>query len=502
MKKLKHGYFKPNLNASIVLLLLLSIVNNYVYAQIQLGPSIIGEAANDQCGNSVCMPDNNTIAVGGWRNDGFGNSAGHARVFDFNGTNWVQRGTDLNGVDAGDWFGYYVDMPNDSTLAVSAPYGDNGTITLAGYVKIFTWNGTAWVQKGSTLYGTAVNDYFGWMVKMVDADHFIASTVYANNNGPNSGLVQVFDWNGSNWVQRGTDILGIAPDDRFGWSVAMPTVNTIAASANFNDGSQNNAGLVQVFDWDGSAWVQRGSNIYGEADGDQLGSFIYMPNANTLAASAIYNDGSGMDAGHTRIFTWNGVDWVQKGSDIDGEGVNDQSGRCIWMPDPDWIAIGSPKNDGSGTNAGSVRIFKFNGTDWVQFLNDMDGENTDDNYGYSVCMPDTNTIAIGAILNDANGTDAGEVKVFEFATITGNSRQNIENGIAFFPNPVSNVLTIIGEEINSTVTICDLSGKLVYSCTINSLNSNISIGHLENGVYLLTVFDNNTIRTTKLILSK
>lgn len=500
--KPKRRIFRTNNISSTILLFVLSIVNNYVHAQIQMGPSIIGEAANDQCGNSVCMPDNNTIAVGAWRNDGFGNSAGHARVFDYNGTSWIQRGADLNGVDAGDWYGYYVDMPNDSTIAVSAPYGDNGAITLAGYVKIFTWNGTAWIQKGTTLYGTAVNDYFGWMVKMVDADHFIASTVYANNNGPNSGLVQVFDWDGSNWVQRGTDILGMAPDDRFGWSVAMPTLNTIAASANFNDGSQNNAGLVQVFDWDGSAWVQRGTNIYGEADGDQLGSFIYMPNENTIAASAVYNDGSGADAGHTRIFAWNGDDWVQKGSDIDGEGVNDQSGRCIWMPNQDWIAIGSIKNDGNGVNSGSVRIYKFDGTSWVQVVNDMDGEAADDNYGYSVCMPDTNTIAIGAILNDANGADAGEVKVFELTTITKNSSQHYENGISLFPNPVKDVLTMAGVGIHAEVTIFDISGKQVYSEKTNSVNSSISISHLENGVYFLSVMESNTIRTAKLILSK
>jgi hypothetical protein len=46
-------------------------------------------------------------------------------------------------------------------------------------------------------------------------------------------------------------------------------------------------------------------DIDGEAAGDRSGSSISMPDANTLAIGAPYNDGNGSDAGHVRICAWN-----------------------------------------------------------------------------------------------------------------------------------------------------------------------------------------------------
>lgn len=46
---------------------------------------------------------------------------------------------------------------------------------------------------------------------------------------------------------------------------------------------------------------------------------------NTLAVGALFNDGNGTDARHVRIYDWNGSAWTQRGSDIDGEAINDQS---------------------------------------------------------------------------------------------------------------------------------------------------------------------------------
>jgi hypothetical protein len=503
MKNLFTKNIKITAIIGLVMICLLCINKKECVAQVQIGADIIGEAANDQLGNSVSMPNKNTICIGGWRNDGAGNSAGHARVYDWNGSAWVQRGADLNGVAAGDWFGYYVNMPDENTIAVTAPYGSNGAITGAGYVKIFTWNGSSWVQKGNTLYGTATNDYFGWMVIMPDADHFITSAIYSDLNGSNSGMVQVYDWNGTNWVQRGVNILGLAADDRYGWSVAMPTINTIAASATFNSTPQSNIGLVQIFDWNGTAWVQRGSNLIGEASGDQFGTYIQMPNENTICASARFNDGAGTTAGHTRVFTWNGTDWVQKGSDIDGEAAGDESGNCLWMPNADWIAVGAHKNDGNGVNSGNVRIYKWNGADWMQMFSDMDGEAADDVFGYSLCMPDTNTIAIGAIFNDANGVDAGEVKVFELTTLTSNNKGIAENSISYYPNPSHGNLTVENATANSIILITDLAGKVLYYEKVIASKTILNMENLSDGIYLMSIVDeHNTIKNSKLIIAK
>jgi len=59
--------------------------------------------------------------------------------------------------------------------------------------------------------------------------------------------------------------------------------------------------------------------------------------------------------------------WVQKGTDIDGESANDFPGGSVSMSsDGSTLAIGSPNNDGTGTNAGHVRIYEWNNSAWKQ----------------------------------------------------------------------------------------------------------------------------------------
>jgi hypothetical protein len=52
-----------------------------------------------------------------------------------------------------------------------------------------------------------------------------------DGNGSNSGHVRIYSWNGASWQQKGADIDGEAADDRSGLSVSMPDANTVALGA-------------------------------------------------------------------------------------------------------------------------------------------------------------------------------------------------------------------------------------------------------------------------------
>ncbi len=189
-------------------------------------------------------------------------------------------------------------------------------------------------------------------------------------------------------TQKGIDIDGEAMGDLSGRSVSMPDANTVAIGAIFNDGNGSNAGHVRIYTWNGSAWLQKGTDLDGEAASDQSGYSVSMPDANTVAIGAILNDENGSNAGHVRIYTWNGSAWTQKGLDIDGETAGDQSGYSVSMPDANTVAIGARANDGNGTSSGHVRVYTWNGTSWTQKGVDIDGEAASDQSGYSVSMPD------------------------------------------------------------------------------------------------------------------
>ena len=81
---------------------------------IQLGGDIVGEAASDQFGKSVSLSDDGkTVAIGAPFNDGNGIDSGHVRVYNYDGSDWIQLGNDIDGEDAGDFSGHSVSLSSD-----------------------------------------------------------------------------------------------------------------------------------------------------------------------------------------------------------------------------------------------------------------------------------------------------------------------------------------------------------------------------------------------------
>ncbi len=477
-------------NTNIFYLFLFIILNSSVgYSQIQKGTDINGEDPEDLFGECISMPDINTIAVGGRNNGGNGSFSGHVRVYKWNGSTWVQKGNDIDGEAAGDNSGNSVCMPDSNTLAVGA-YLNDGNGLSSGHARIYTWNGSTWVQKGSDIDGEASGDQSGWAVSMPDANTIAVSSTYNDDAGSRAGHVRVFTWNGSTWVQKGVDIDGEAAGDKFGYSVSMPDANTICAGAINNDGSGSNAGHVRVFTWGGSSWIQKGIDINGEAADDQFGYSVSMPDANTIAAGANWNDGNGSNAGHVRVYTWNGSAWVQKGVDLDGEAVDDEFGYSVSMFDANTMVVGAPYNT-NNINLGRVKVYNWNGSTWVQKGTNIDGSSAGGWFGYSVSMPDANTIGVGA---PWNGVDAGVARVYDLSSINSLKENSTLFNVQVYPNPVSTILNIQSREnILHTVILMDISGRIVYQAKIKNTDQHvINVSNFKNGLYTIKLLSDSS----------
>ncbi len=391
------------------------------FAQTQKGADIDGEAAGDFSGCSVSMPDANTLAIGAWGNDGKAAEAGHVRIYSWNGSAWTQKGADIDGEAAGDCSGFSVSMPDANTVAIGAYFND-GKATSAGHVRIYSWSGSAWIQKGTDIDGEAADDQSGFSVSMPDANTVAIGADFNDGKATFAGHVRIYSWNGSAWTQKGADIDGEAANDLSGNSVSMPDANTVAIGAWGNDGKARNAGHVRIYSWSGSAWMQKGADIDGEADSDASGYSVSMPDASTVAIGAVYNSDKASFAGHVRIYSWSGSAWTQKGTDIDGEAANDYSGFSVSMPDTNTVAIGALYNSDKALYTGHVRIYSWSGTSWMQKGADIDGETMNDIFGHSVSMPDAHTVAIGANRNSDKASNAGNVRVY---TLCKNSNKTI-----------------------------------------------------------------------------
>ena len=386
----------------------------------QVGGDIDGEAAGDNFGRGsrpvALSSDGTRLAVGAINNDGGGSNSGHVRVFDLVGSTWTQVGADIDGEAAGNQFGYSVALSSDGTrLAVGGWLNNSG----GGHVRVFDWSGSAWTQVGVDIESEQGADHFGHSVAISSDGTRLAVGAPANDGaaGADSGHVRVFDLVGSTWTQVGADIDGEAAGDRFGHSVDLSSDGTRLAVGTYNNGGAGyQAGHVRVFDLVGSTWTQVGSDIDGEAAGDHFGSSVALSSDGTrLAVGAPYNDGGGSNSGHVRVFDLIENTWTKVGPDIDGEAAGDSFGTSVALSsDGTRLAVGARLNDGNGSNAGHVRVFEWSGSAWVQDGADLDGEAAGDQFGWSVALSSDGTrLAAGAVNNDGTGSNAGHVRVFD-----------------------------------------------------------------------------------------
>jgi hypothetical protein len=387
----------------------------------QMGADIDGEAASDNSGYSVSLSSDGTIvAIGARNNDGSGNDAGHVKVYKWNDTSWNQMGADIDGEAASDKSGHSVSLSSDGTIIAVGARNNGVSVKNAGHVRVFQWSDPSWNQMGADIDGEADGDFNGHSVSLSSDGTIVAIGAIFHNAGgnSNSGHVRVFQWNDPSWNQMGADIDGEKKGDRSGYSVSLSSDGTIVAiGAHENDGTASNAGHVRVYKWNDTSWNQMGADIDGDAADDESGYSVSLSSDGTIVAiGAPYNGGS---AGHVRVYQWNDPSWNQMGADIDGEAANDNSGYSVSLSsDGTIVAIGAINNDGSGDNAGHVRVYQWNDTSWNQMYADIDGEAADDESGYSVSLSSDGTIvAIGAIYNDGNGSDSGHVRVYEYKSV-------------------------------------------------------------------------------------
>lgn len=382
------------------------------------GADIDGEAASDQSGYSVSSSaDGSRVAIGAPQNDGNGSNSGQVRVYEWNGASWIQLGSDINGEAAFDQSGWSVSLSADGArVAIGAPL-NAGNGSSAGQVRVYEWNGINWIQLGVDMDGEAAGDQSGWSVSLSSDGSRVAIGAPQNDGTAiSAGHTRIYQWNGTNWTQLGIDIDGESGSDQSGYSVSLSSDgNRIVAGAPFNAGAGSNSGHVRVYQWNGTSWVQLGADINGEAAQDQAGwSVSVSSDGSRIAIGAPQNDGSGSNAGHVRIYQWNGAIWNQSGLDINGEQAGDFSGTSVSISaDGNRIAIGGNLNDGGGTDAGHVRIYQLYGGSWSQVWSDIDGEAAGDWSGWSVSLSSNGRrLAIGATQNDGTGSNAGHARVF------------------------------------------------------------------------------------------
>ena len=381
-------------------------------------------------------------------------------ILPFIGFGQTQIGSDIDGEAAGDQSGRSVSLSADgSTVAIGA-YLNDGNGANSGHVRVYKNIAGTWTQIGSDINGETAGDNSGYSISLSTDGSTVAIGAYLNDgNGVNSGHVRVYKNIAGTWTQIGSDINGEAANDNSGWSVSLSTDgSTVAIGTPNNDGNGVTSGHVRVYKNVTNVWTQIGSDINGESVGDGSGwSVSLSADGSTVAIGAFFNDGNGTDSGHVRVYKNIADVWTQIGADIDGEAAGNRSGWSVSLSaDGSTVAIGAYLNDGNGTDSGHVRVYKNIADVWTQIGDDIDGEAVGDESGYSVSLSTNGSvIAIGAYRNDGSASNSGHVRVY----------QNVVG-----------VWTQIGSDINGEAAN-DNSG---WSVSLSADGSTVAIGALSN----------------------
>ncbi len=207
--------------------------------------------------------------------------------------------------------------------------------------------------------------------------------------------------------------------------------------------------------------------------------------------------------GFVKVFYWNGNNWIQKGNNISDGNIFSQFGYDHELNyDGTYIVVGAPHYQyisNSFTYKGLVQVYKWDGTNWTQKFNTIYGDANNDFLAEVVSISnDGNTIAVDS-RNNINPSAGEQVKIY--STTVSVQEFEINKNISIYPNPTSGILTIDFDENDQySIEITDLTGKLINTYNSNTQQKSIDLSNYKKGVYIISILIDKEKYSKKLII--
>jgi hypothetical protein len=392
----------------------------------QIGAFVGDLVTNDRLANSALSSDGNIIATTNWM--GSSDKRGRIRVYQRNGSSWTQIGQDVIGLTGSVPL---VSLSSDGTIfSMTSDQYDTNSVLNVGAVRVFQYNGSSWVQMGQTIKGSNQNDMIGRSRISADGSTLVISSWY------NDRAVSVYKYNGSSWIQHGQTLVE-SSDERYGLTTAINSDGSIiAVSAHYADKNGiDRAGTVYVYQYDGSSWVQIGYWEGTQGNQEELGYNSLGLSSDGTIISMSGRQRLNDFAARVRVFKYSNGVWNQLGTDLLGPGTSDPS---VYHYQYNWFGYNNTLNSdgtiiaisnyygrnltgGAPNKIGHLYVYQYDEqtTSWSQIGQTMAGENQDDSLGYSVSLNSYGTVvSVGAMFYDSGGVSSvGKVYVYEISTL-------------------------------------------------------------------------------------
>ncbi len=380
-------------------------VNVQVYDQVvseQLGASIFGAASSDAFGTTVALSANGMVmAVGAPFVDTNGNNAGQVSVFNFIDGSWVPRGAPIDGESAGERFGTFLALSaNGQSIVVGTPasgppgdvrvYDFNGSswvqrgqsieeivtagqggavgfshdgqtllLATARWSRVYQYRGNRWEQLGGNIFSPDPDDFSAETGAALSADGLTVAHAWSDSGVTDESELSVYRYINGAWIKLGNTItesifLGGTAGQRAP-AVALSDDGTAVAFGISQDSANgDDAGVARVYDLIDDAWVQRGLRLNG-GELDLFGSSVSLSGDGQMLA--VGAPGFASPPGPSAIYRFEDDQWVLLAPGIDLGGESKREGNAIALSQNGQIvALGASAAD---SNKGRVRVFRL-----------------------------------------------------------------------------------------------------------------------------------------------
>jgi hypothetical protein len=152
------------------------------------------------------------------------------------------------------------------------------------------------------------------------------------------------------------------------------------------------------------------------------------------------------------------------------------------------VPEGAGKVSGEGTyNAGDEVTLEVVANEGYDFINWTDSA------GYEISNDPVYTFTMPA-------EDVEVIANMDVINFTGMADWHPGPGIILFPNPATDGFVILSEERMNFIEIAGYNGRVVYNKEINSLETQISTGGFQGGIYIVRIHTDSGVYFKKVVI--
>ena len=260
-------------------------------AWTQLGNDITGTGG---FGYAVALSSDGSYVVVG--TDG----GDYVEVYEWSGSNWSKRGSTMSWGSIPNGFGNAVDISSDgSRIVIGIPEEGSGL----GRLRVYDYNGSQWQlildAFANTISGQVDSyQYYSTSVGIsADGSRIIVSAAASNTV---QSFVHVLEYDGSNWSKVGNTLYGDTTNGQFGHSAAISSDGSRIVVGAYNTGR----GYVQIYELDNNQWNQIGANLVGVSPEDEYGWDVDISGDGTRVIVGIPGTSSTFTDGAVKLYNY------------------------------------------------------------------------------------------------------------------------------------------------------------------------------------------------------